>query len=70
MDSSDGAHVVNVTNGRLGPVNSAAWSPDASRLLVDVQCGFDGPCNDDLILMDANGGNPRRVGQGSNPDWR
>jgi hypothetical protein len=69
MSSADGSRVTNITNGGLGQIHSATWSPDGKQLLVDAECDSD-VCNNSLILMDANGANPRRVGQGSDPDWR
>ena len=43
----------------------ASWSPDGSKIAVD-----DPLATDQVIVMDADGGNPAPIGVGAHPDWQ
>jgi hypothetical protein len=49
-----------------------AWAPDGSRVLLSVCAG--NPCENDLVLVDPNGGNPVQLtddaGFQGHPDWQ
>lgn len=65
MDA-DGGNQTQVTSAASGAYIKPAWSPDGTQLAVTTGLNNEG----EILVMNADGSNVRKVADGGNPSWR